>query len=163
MLSSKGWDEQWIISSLCFTKSIVSGIYMLIIEFFFSVAGFWDPVCRALVGKWVRLPADKPEAVCPPCRADRLGRAPSLFTVRPLPNRQWEAKLQVIADKVGDYYVFRPVFAYYCHVTSVGCSQLQSNTLSQSYFIAQAHDGKVQIASKTETTVLYCNTTLSLC
>lgn len=53
----------------------------VIIVFASVITGFWECVCRALVGQRVCLPANQPEAVRPPCRADRLGRTPGLLTV----------------------------------------------------------------------------------
>lgn len=72
-------------------------LLFLFCSLLFSVvhAGLRDSVCRALVGERVRLPADQPEAVRPAGGADRLGRTPGLLALRPLPDRQWETKVQV--------------------------------------------------------------------
>lgn len=60
-----------------------------------SFSGFWQRVGRALAGERVRVPADQPEAVRAACGAVRLGRTPGLLALRPLPDRQREAELQV--------------------------------------------------------------------
>lgn len=67
----------------------------LLVFFSFVAAGLWEPDGGALVGERVCLPADQPEAVRAPRGTDRLGRTPGLLTLRPLPDRQWETKLQV--------------------------------------------------------------------
>lgn len=78
--------------------------------FHFFALGLWERDGGALVGERVRLPVDQPAAVRPPRRADGLGRTPGFLTLRPLPNRQWETKLQVtplVWTKEGDNCFFQ--------------------------------------------------------
>ena len=93
--------------------------------FHFFTSGLWECDGGALVGERVRLPVDQPAAVRPPRRADRLGRTPGFLTLRPLPNRQWETKLQVttlVWTKEGDDCLFQakeflnpsPIFCTTC-------------------------------------------------